>query len=70
MSPRRKVGCLAVGLFWAGLLLLTFLGGAIGDCFEPGCKQIIYARTWRVLGLELLGLMAIAWFFYVGETKD
>ena len=70
MNFRRKVGCFTVGLIWAVLMLLTFLGGALGDCFEPGCKQIIYGQTWRVLGVELLALFASAWFFYIGETKD
>jgi hypothetical protein len=52
------------------IVVLTIVGGAIGDCFEPGCKQAIYVRTWRIVGLEMLVLAAIGWFFYVGETRD
>ena len=70
MNPRRKVGCFAIGFVWAILVILTIVGGAMGDCFEPGCKQEIYARTWRIIGLEILVLAAIGWFFYVGETRD
>jgi hypothetical protein len=70
VNPSRKAGCFAIGFIWASIVILTIVVGSIGDCFEPGCKQAIYARTWRAVGLEILILLAIGWFFYVGETKD
>jgi hypothetical protein len=70
MSPQRKLGCFTIGFIWAVIVVLTIVGGAIGDCFEPGCKQAIYVRTWRIVGVEMLVLAAIGWFFYVGETRD
>jgi cbb3-type cytochrome oxidase subunit 3 len=70
----RRTGCIAFGVFWILLFLLTCLFFALGDCERDpdtgDCMHQPVQLERMVFGGELLLLVAVGWIFYRREMKD
>ena len=62
---KRRVGCLAFGLCWAVVFVLTNVGLALGDP-NPGAPNVLRIGFWIEIAVFVVGAV----LFFRAEMKD
>ena len=63
---RRRIGCLAFGLAWSAVFVITNFGLALAHPVDPDAVNPLDVMFWA----ELAILAGAAWLFYRAEMKD